>query len=99
MARVTLLSRVYRREVQCYVDRMEYDFDKCEGTLHTTGYSDLPSCVTLFSKFDPAVRVIHTVVEGKPDYTFKKHAPERNPAHGDGWQAYRSTCNATMSST
>ena len=46
-----------RQEVQCYVDRMEYDFDKCEGTLHTTGYSDLPSCVTLFLKFDPAVRV------------------------------------------
>ena len=99
MTKVTLLSGVYRRDLQCYVDRMEYDFEKCEGTLHTTGYTDLPSCVALFEKYDPDVRVIYTVAGGKPGMVFKKCAPERNPAHGDGWQAYRPARNATLGST
>ena len=89
MASVTLLSEVYRQDLQCYVDTMEYDFEKHEGTVHTTGYPDMPACAALYEKFDPEVRAIHTVVEGRPDTVYKKCAPERNPAYGDGWQAYR----------
>jgi hypothetical protein len=88
MAKVTILSDGYHRDLQWYVDRMEHDFQKHEGTIHTTGYTDMPACCALFERIDPDVRVIHTIVEGRPDATYKKRAPERRLAHGDGWQAY-----------
>ena len=98
MGKVTILSSGYHRDLQCYVDKLEYDFHMHEGTIHTTGYTDMPACCALFEKVDPAAKVIFTVVEGQMDAVYKKCAPERKPAHGDGWQAYfpyRVTASAT----
>lgn len=92
------MSKVYRGPL-FRVKRLEHDFQNHEGTLHTTDFPDLPSGVALFEKFDPEVRVIHTVVDGKTGMVFKKCAPEGNRAHGDGWQAYRPPCYATKTST
>ena len=88
MGKVTIMSDGYHSDLQCYVDRMEYDFQRHEGTIHTTGYTDMPACCALFERIDPAANVIYTVVDGRLDAIYKKRAPERRPAYGDGWQAY-----------
>ena len=75
----------FRDDVQCYVDRLEYDFQRRAGKLFMgeNSCTDMSGCIGLFKKIDPGVELIETIAS--PSH------PRRDTTYRlvDGkWQAY-----------
>jgi hypothetical protein len=61
----------YHADLQCYVDKLEYDFRARTGGLYADGYTDMDGCIRLFQHIDPNVRLIRTFVRLDADTIYK----------------------------
>jgi hypothetical protein len=52
----------FNEETQCYVERLEYDFEHRAGKLFMgeNSCTDMSGCIRLFSRIDPMVELIET---------------------------------------
>ena len=64
----------FREDVQCFVDRLTYDFVDRVGVIELPDRSctDMAGCIRLFSRIDPDVKIIQTVSGGKPDTQYRR---------------------------
>ena len=73
----------FRDDVQCYVEKLEYDFVRRTGKLFMgeNSCTDMGGCIRLFKQIDQDVRLIETIRSGpQPDTTYRLVAGK--------WQAY-----------
>jgi len=70
-------------ELQCEVDRLEYDFVKCTGRLYMADGDccDMSACVQLFMAIDRHVKRIETFSGDEPDTMYGRPV--------DAWISYR----------
>ena len=80
---------LYNAELQCDVLEIRYDLRTRLGAVFIAngGCTDMSSCVDLFLRIDPYVRVIFTFSDGEPDTSY--HQIERGAwTAGEGGRRY-----------
>jgi hypothetical protein len=62
----------YRQDVQCVVEKLEYDFDAKIGVLQLGEHdcTDMSGCIALFKKIDPDVVEIRTFAAKRKDTSY-----------------------------
>jgi hypothetical protein len=65
----------FREDLMCDVERLDYDFEKCEGTLYVPpqNCTDMETCVELFMAIDPEVRRIRVFSGDALDSRYVRH--------------------------
>jgi hypothetical protein len=69
-----------RKDLQCTVWGLEYDFKERVGTLLAAPYQrcDMGACIALFEKIDPKVKTIFTVAGETPDVVYTRNVKSWN---------------------
>jgi hypothetical protein len=75
----------FNDETQCYVERLEYDFERRAGKLFMgeNSCTDMRGCTRLFTRIDPGVELIETFADppnARRDTTYRRIAGK--------WYAY-----------
>jgi hypothetical protein len=75
----------FRDDVQCYVEKLEYDFQRRAGKLFMgeNSCTDMDGCIRLFKRIDPDVELIETIASPsspRRDTTYRRVAGK--------WKAY-----------
>jgi hypothetical protein len=65
-------GNVFHSELQCYVDKVEYDPRARIGRVYCGGCTDMDGCIVFFQRIDKEVRRIETFWDGKPDTIYLK---------------------------
>jgi len=64
---------IFRDDVQCFVQKLTYDFKTRIGVLvlEDNSCTDMSGCIQLFKKIDPSVEAIQTIAGNRKDTTYR----------------------------